>query len=117
MTNPFIFVVEIKPVIISVASEFSDITIGDDLTIYVVLKDEYGNVIANAPINYMVNGTAGTTITDADGSFTVKAVSGAEVDIFYAGSEIFLPTNLTLTFNVPDVPVVVKTSLDRKSVV
>ena len=104
------FVVEIKPVIISVASEFSDITIGDDLTIYVVLKDEYGNVIANAPINYMVNGTAGTTITDADGSFTVKAVSGAEVDIFYAGSEIFLPTNLTLTFNVPDVPVVVKTA-------
>ena len=103
------FVVEKKPVIIPIASEFCEITIGDDLSIYIVLKDENGNVIANAPISYVVNGTAGTTTTAADGSFTIKAVNGAKVDIKYAGNETILPTNLTLTFNVPDVPVVVKT--------
>ena len=104
------FAVEKQPVIIPKASEFSDITISDDLSIYIVLKDETGNAIANAPISYVVNGTAGTTTTAADGSFTIKAVSGAKVDIRYAGNEAILPTNLTLTFDVPDVPVVVKTA-------
>ena len=104
------FSVEKEPVIIPIASEFSDITINDDLSIYIVLKDEAGNVIANAPITYTVNGTAGSTTTAADGSFTIKAVNGAKVDINYAGNETILSTNLTLTFNVPDVPVVVKTA-------
>ncbi|WP_405274217.1 carboxypeptidase-like regulatory domain-containing protein [Methanobrevibacter sp.] len=103
------FNVEKEPVIIPIASEFSDITIGDDLSINIVLKDENGDVIANAPITYVVNGTAGTTTTAADGSFTINAVNGAKVEIKYAGNETILPTNLTLTFNVPVGPVVVKT--------
>ena len=109
-TTSVSFAVKEKPVIIPISSEFSDVTVGDDLSIYIVLKDETGKVIANAPITYAVDGTAGTTTTAADGSFTIKAVNGAKVDIRYAGNETILPTNLTLTFDVPDVPVVVKTA-------
>ena len=88
-------------------SRFRNLTVGNDFVIYIVLKDETDNIIANAPITYTINGTAGTTTTAADGSFTIKAANGAKVFIKYAGNETILPTNLTLTINIP-APSVVK---------
>ena len=88
-------------------SRFRNLTVGNDFVIYIVLKDETDNIIANAPITYTINGTAGTTTTAADGSFTIKTANGAKVFIKYAGNETILPTNLTLTINIP-APSVVK---------
>ena len=44
------FTVPEVPVIVPIASEFSDIVISDDLSIFIVLKDENGNIISNSPI-------------------------------------------------------------------
>ena len=50
------FKVDEKPVVVPRASEFGEITIGDDQSVSIVLKDEDGNAIANAQIAYAVNG-------------------------------------------------------------
>jgi hypothetical protein len=96
------------PVITPKISEFGEITIGDDQTLSVVLRDDTGNVIANAPIAYAVNGVAGNTTTADDGSFAVKGENGAVISINYEGNETVRGTNLTLTLNNPVIPPVVK---------
>jgi uncharacterized coiled-coil protein SlyX len=90
------------------ASEFSEITIGDNQTISLVLKDEDGNVIANAPITYAVNGAVNTTTTDEDGKFTIQGEDGALITIAYAGDANITGTNTTLKLNGQVVPEVVK---------
>ena len=102
------FSVPAQPVVIPKASEFSEITIGDDQNISIVLKDADGNVIANAPITYSVNGIAKTTTTDAEGKFIIAGENGAVIVIKYAGNEYIIGTNTTLTLNNPVVPVIVK---------
>ncbi len=86
---------------VPIASEFTDIVVGDDLNISFVLKDENGNVISNAPITYLINGTANTTVTAADGSFVIPVADGVKIDIQYAGNETVLGTNTSITFNAP----------------
>ena len=90
------------------SSEFSEITISDDLTISIVLKDGDGNVIASVPITYTVNGAANTTVTANDGKFTVKGKNGALITINYAGDANITGTNITLKLNSAAVPEVVK---------
>ena len=90
------------------SSEFSEITINDDLTISIVLKDSDGNVIASAPITYIVNGAVQFTTTDNDGKFTVKGEDGALIIINYAGDANITGTNTTLKLNSAAVPEVVK---------
>ena len=90
------------------SSEFSEITINDDLTISIVLKDSDGNVIASAPITYIVNGAVQFTTTDNDGKFTVKGEDGALIIINYAGDANITGTNITLKLNSAVVPEVVK---------
>ena len=92
----------------SKASEFSEITIGDNQTISLVLKDEDGNVIANAPITYTVNGAVNTTTTDNNGKFTIQGENGALITIAYAGDANITGTNTTLKLNSQVVPEVVK---------
>ena len=94
--------------VIPKSSEFSEITISDDLTISIVLKDSDGNVIAVAPIAFTVNGVVQTTTTDKDGKFTVKGENGALITINYAGDANITGTNTTLKLNRPAVPEVVK---------
>ena len=90
------------------SSEFSEITINDDLTISIVLKDSDGNVIASAPITYIVNGAVQFTTTDNDGKFTFKGEDGALIIINYAGDTNITGTNTTLKLNSAAVPEVVK---------
>ena len=89
-------------------SELSEITIGDDQTVSIVLADEDGKAIAAAPIAYTVNGNAGTVNTDANGKFTVKGENGAVITISYAGNDNITGINTTLKLNSPDVPTAVK---------
>ena len=102
------FKVDEKPVVVPRASEFGEITIGDDQSVSIVLKDEDGNAIANAQIAYAVNGKTGTVITDGDGKFTIMGENGATITVNYEGNETILGTNMTLKLNDPVVPVVVK---------
>ena len=94
--------------VIPKSSEFSEITISDDQSISIVLKDGDGNVIADAPIAYSVNGVVQTTTTDKDGKFTVKGENGAVITINYAGNLNITGSNTTLKLNSPVVPEVVK---------
>ncbi|WP_405291578.1 beta strand repeat-containing protein [Methanobrevibacter sp.] len=94
--------------VIPIASEFTEITIADDQSISIVLKDGTGKVIANAPVKYAVNGVATVTTTDANGKFTIKGESGAVIAINYAGNENILGINTTLTLNSPQIPTVIK---------
>ena len=102
------FSVPEEAVVIPIASEFGDITIDDDLSISMVLKEETGKAIANAQITYTINGVSNTTTTDANGKFTIKAQNGVEIFISYAGNGTILGTNTTLKLNSPAVPSVVK---------
>ena len=80
-------------------SEFCEITISDYQTISIVLKDGDGNVIANAPITYTINGAAKTTSTDKNGKFTVKSENGTLIIINYSGNDNITGTNITLKLN------------------
>ena len=96
-----------EPVVVK-SSEFGEITISDDQFISIVLKDSEGNVIADAPITYTVNGAAQSTTTDKDGKFTVKGENDAVITINYAGNDNITSTNTTLKLNNAVVPEVVK---------
>ena len=102
------FKVDEEPVVVPRASEFGEITIGDDQSVSLVLKDEDGNAIANALIAFTVNGKAGNVTSDGDGKFTIVGEDGATITVNYAGNDTILGTNLTLKLNSPVVPVVVK---------
>ena len=104
----FTFKVDDIPLVVPMASEFGEITIGDDQSVSIVLKDEDGNAIANAQITYVVNGKAGNVTTDGDGKFTIMGENGATITVNYEGNETIAGTNLTLKLNDPVVPVVVK---------
>ena len=95
------------PVVLK-SSEFSEITIGEDQSISVVLKDSDGNVIASAPITYALNGAVNTAFTDKDGKFTINGENGAVIAISFAGNDEISGVNTTLTFYSPSVPSVVK---------
>ncbi len=102
------FKVDEEPVVVPRASEFGEITIGDDQSVSLVLKDEDGNPIANAQIIYVVNGETGNVTSDGDGKFTIVGEDGATITVNYAGNETILGTNMTLKLSSPVVPVVVK---------
>ena len=90
------------------ASEFSDITIADDLTVSMVLKDKKGNVIAEVPIKYTISGRLTNTQTDKNGLITIKGSAGQVIAVAFEGNANFAPTNTTLTLNNPVAPTVVK---------
>ena len=96
-----------EPVVLK-SSEFGEITINDDQSISIVLKDGDGNVIADAPITYTINGAKQSTTTDKDGKFAVKGENGAVITINYAGNDNIAGTNTTLKLNNAAVPEVVK---------
>ena len=87
-------------------TEFREITVNDDLNISFVLKDVNGNVIANAPISYTIDGITGNKTTDSKGSFAVASKDGATISVNYAGDDTFGGTNMKFTFHGSNVPVV-----------
>ena len=96
-----------KPVIIPKSSEFSDITIDDDMMISFILKDEDGNAIWNAVIKYN-DGSEKTTKTDYHGKFTIQAKNNVLITIRYDGNETISGTATALKLNIPDAPGVVQ---------
>ena len=90
--------------------EFGDITIDNDLTVTMVLKDKKGNVIADVPIKYVISGRITNTRTDNNGLITINGSEGQVISVEFEGNENFAPTNTTLTVNNPVAPSVVKVS-------
>ena len=89
-----------------ISTEFREITVNDDLNISFVLKDVNGNVIANAPISYTIDGITGKKTTDSKGSFAVASKDGATITVNYDGDDTFGGTNMKFTFKGSNVPVV-----------
>ena len=61
--------------------------------------DDNGTAIANAVVNYTINGVPNTTVTGADGSFSIAGLSKCVIDIDYAGNITLLPTNTSVTLD------------------
>ncbi len=80
-------------------TEFTDITVSNDLSMSAVLVDENGDVIANAPINYTVGGESGSVVTDSNGLFTVKSKNGVLMTVVYAGDDDHLAFNISIKFD------------------
>ncbi len=93
-----------KPAVVKKASEFSDITIDDDLMISFILKDEDGNPIRDAVIKYN-DGTEKTVKTDYHGQFRIQAVNNALISITYEGNAAITGTGTAFKLNVPAAPV------------
>ena len=97
--------------IVPMACEFSDIVVGEDLSVSLVLKDEKGNVIVNAPIRYSVDGVKSTKSTDGNGLIVIAGKNGAIIDVNYEGNDTFLATSKTIKLNNQATPVVRVSSL------
>ncbi|MDO5822395.1 Ig-like domain repeat protein [Methanosphaera sp.] len=81
-----------------------DTTIGSDITISGILKDEFGNIIANKEIIITINGQEYTTTTDNDGKYNYKYTTEMtglhNIEVIYAGDTTYFPSNNKTTFNV-----------------
>ena len=66
----------------------------------ITVKDAEGNPVANANVNYTVNGENKTGITDANGTITISGLTN-EVTITadFAGNDAFLPSQSSEKFN------------------
>ena len=82
-----------------IATKFANITVMEDLNITAVLVDANGNPIANANIAYAVGDVSNSTVTGADGSFTIAGVSGEVIAFNYAGNDTYLATNTSIKFD------------------
>ena len=91
-----------------ISTEFDQITLNDDMSLSMVLKDQFGNVIANDPVSYDIKGISKTALTDLNGAFTISAKNGDEITVKYGGNNTFTATMLKLTLNIRDVFSVVK---------
>ena len=84
-----------------------------------VLKDSNGNAIANATINYMINGTAASVLTKDDGTFIIEAKEGVKTDISFAGDNVTSAYETSITIKGAEVPAPVEvtaTKFDFESV-
>jgi hypothetical protein len=69
-----------------------------------VLKDSEGKGIAGAEVKYVMNGTAASVITAADGSFVIEALLGVPINITFAGDNTTEPATAVITVEKPVVP-------------
>ena len=81
-----------------------DTTIGSDITISGILKDEFGNLLANKEIIITIDGQEYTTTTDNDGKYNYKYTTEMtglhNIEVIYAGDTTYFPSNNKTTFNV-----------------
>ena len=81
-----------------------DTTIGSDITISGILKDEFGNLLANKEIIIIINGQEDTTTTDNDGKYnyiyTTSTLGENIVSVNYLGDNKYSPSSNQTSFNV-----------------
>ena len=81
-----------------------DTTIESDITISGILKDEFGNLLANKEIIITINGQEYTTTTDNDGKYNyiykTEMTGLHNIEVIYAGDTTYFPSNNKTTFNV-----------------
>ena len=81
-----------------------DTTIGSDITISGILKDEFGNLLANKEIIIIINGQEYTTTTDNDGKYnyiyTTSTLGENIVSVNYLGDNKYSPSSNQTSFNV-----------------
>ena len=72
-------------------------------TVFAVLKNQYGNAIANAVVDYVIKGNKQSVITSDDGTFTIEGQKGAKISISYAGDNntLAFDTSITIADFVP----------------
>ena len=88
-----------------IPTKFADVVVeGNNVSL--ILKDAYGNAIPNANISYTINGTLKTVVSDANGSFVIVGEPGALIVVDYAGSDVYVPSNISIKL----APVVVRQS-------
>ena len=75
-----------------------DIVAYGDLTITAKLVNSLGDPIANANIVYSVGNVTNTTVTDANGVFTIKGANNEQILIGYEGEGAILGTNTSMIF-------------------
>ena len=80
-------------------TKITDITIDGDLNIHATLKDEEGNPIGNATINYVINNLQGTVTTDLNGAFIIQGQKNSKVEITYNGTNVFRSTSTSVTLD------------------
>ena len=75
------------------------VSVGGDLTITGVLKDQYGNVLSGMTVEYVVDGVKSSVVTDSNGMFTVKGKDNAKVEFVFEGKDEFVASKNSITFN------------------
>lgn len=83
-------------------------------TIYAVLKDQNGNAIANAVVEYVINGNKQSIITSDDGTFTIEGEKCAKTSISYLGDNNTLAFDTSITIN-DSVPIRIGTGILGKN--
>ena len=76
-----------------------DIVVNKDYVVTARLVDCNGVAVANATIKYSVDGVENTTVTAADGSFTIAGQSKCVIEIGYEGNSSLLPTETSIKLN------------------
>ena len=79
-----------------IASKFADVVVVAN-KVTLVLSDAFGNPISGANISYAINGISASTVSDANGSFEIISQGGAVIVVEYSGSDIYAPSNITIT--------------------
>ena len=79
-----------------IASKFADVVVVAN-KVTLVLSDAFGNPISGANISYTINGISASAGSDANGSFEIISQGGAVIVVEYLGSDIYAPSNITIT--------------------
>ncbi|WP_296791597.1 Ig-like domain-containing protein [uncultured Methanobrevibacter sp.] len=79
-----------------IASKFADVVVVAN-KVTLVLSDAFGNPISGANISYTINGISASAVSDANGSFEIISQGGAVIVVEYLGSDIYAPSNITIT--------------------
>ena len=82
--------------------------------IYAILKDQNGNAIANAVVDYVINCNMQSVITSDDGTFTIEGQKGVKTSISYAGDNNTLAFDTSITIN-DSIPIRIDTSILGKN--
>ena len=79
-----------------IASKFADVVVVAN-KVTLILSDAFGNPISGANISYAINGISASAVSDANGSFEIISQGGAVIVVEYSGSDIYAPSNITIT--------------------
>ena len=91
-----------------------NVSVGENITVYGELYDEYGNYMVNANVEVIIDGQIYSAVTDASGQYSISiVVSDAgeyNATAAFNGNDIVLPAMNQTTFTVNKIPT--KTSVE-----